>query len=116
MAPVWSPRCSLSSLSAPSPTPKGKASKNARKAEIKIKLKLKTQDAKFRKRNKQTSRAPAGIIAYTHIQILHSRLRSAVGPKEIRSKNQRNAKFAGKSTPYSCSRAKWLREQELSSQ
>jgi hypothetical protein len=106
MAPVRSPRCSLSSVALSPKKPKQrKASKQkTNKTEIKIKIKLKTQDAKFRKRNKQTSRAPAGIIAYTHIQILHSRLRSAVDPRE-NGQSQRNARVVGKSKSCSYRRA-----------
>jgi hypothetical protein len=53
----------------------------------KAKFKTQTQDSKIqKKRNDQTSRAPAGIIAYTHTQIFHFRLRSAVGRKQKTAK------------------------------
>jgi hypothetical protein len=86
MLPLWVPHVFVGIL--PPKTPKGKRAKNANKTkQEKQNSRPKPKTPKFRKSaTTKTSRAPAGIIAYTHTQILHFRLRSAVGRKQKTAK------------------------------
>jgi hypothetical protein len=90
MLPLWIPsRLTQFSVGRHSPpkTPKGKRAKKHQQNSRNPKPKPKTP--KFRKSaTTKQSRAPAGIIAYTHTQILHFRLRSAVGQKQETAKNR----------------------------